>query len=344
MELVDIPPAELLERMRQGRVYRPEQAARALKGFFREGNLAALRELALRRTAERVDAEVSGYMRANAIAGPWPAGRPCHGAGRRRPGSRDGGAAGAPHSRRAAAPRSVALHVERPGAEDGADPAAALRLAEALGAEVETVVAADLPAAILALPGRAMSPTSSSAAAARRGGGDCRSLGSRPLLLRQATDFSLHLVPDPALRAAPCPRRPELPAWIRLADGPGLRRACDRGRVSPSTAWCRKARSAWSTSPPIVAAAVGCGPVHRRCWRALLSFLCWNFLFLPPRYDPDHRQRPGCGRRRRLQPGRPAAGRHHRRAWPLGPRRAGATVRPAATGGVLPPPRRAGRR
>src|SRR5690242_3299736 len=45
VELVDIPPAELLERMRQGRVYRPEQAARALKGFFREGNLAALREL-----------------------------------------------------------------------------------------------------------------------------------------------------------------------------------------------------------------------------------------------------------------------------------------------------------
>src|SRR3954464_6609646 len=74
VELVDIPPAELLERMRQGRVYRPEQAAHALKSFFREGNLAALRELALRRTAERVDAEVSGYMRANAIAGPWPAG------------------------------------------------------------------------------------------------------------------------------------------------------------------------------------------------------------------------------------------------------------------------------
>jgi len=70
VELIDIPPAELIERMRQGRIYRPEQASRALRGFFREGNLAALRELALRRTAERVDADVTGYMRANAIAGP----------------------------------------------------------------------------------------------------------------------------------------------------------------------------------------------------------------------------------------------------------------------------------
>ncbi|EFH09269.1 osmosensitive K+ channel His kinase sensor domain protein, partial [Pseudoroseomonas cervicalis ATCC 49957] len=74
VELIDIPPAELLERLRQGKVYRPDQAARALRGFFREGNLAALREMALRRTADRVEADVTGYMRANAIAGPWPSG------------------------------------------------------------------------------------------------------------------------------------------------------------------------------------------------------------------------------------------------------------------------------
>jgi two-component system sensor histidine kinase KdpD len=72
VELIDIPPAELIERMRQGKVYRPDQAARALRGFFREGNLAALREMALRRTAERVDADVTGFMRANYISGPWP--------------------------------------------------------------------------------------------------------------------------------------------------------------------------------------------------------------------------------------------------------------------------------
>src|SRR4051794_12135819 len=138
VELVDIPPAELLDRMRQGRVYRPDQAERALKGFFREGNLAALRELALRRTADRVDAEVSGYMRANAIAGPWPVGE--------RVLALVGADAAAEtvvrQARRIAdALRAslVALHVERPGMEEGTDPAPALRLAQALGAEVETV-------------------------------------------------------------------------------------------------------------------------------------------------------------------------------------------------------------
>ncbi len=72
VELVDIPPAELLERMRAGKIYRPEQAERALRGFFKEGALAALRELALRRTADRVDADVTSWMRRNAVAGPWP--------------------------------------------------------------------------------------------------------------------------------------------------------------------------------------------------------------------------------------------------------------------------------
>jgi two-component system sensor histidine kinase KdpD len=74
VELVDIPPAELLDRMRAGKIYRPEQAERAMRGFFKEGALTALRELALRRTADRVDADVTGWMRRNAVAGPWPVG------------------------------------------------------------------------------------------------------------------------------------------------------------------------------------------------------------------------------------------------------------------------------
>jgi two-component system sensor histidine kinase KdpD len=61
--LVDLPPDELLERMREGKVYIPEQAERAAKNFFRKGNLLALRELALRRTADRVDDEMRTYRR-----------------------------------------------------------------------------------------------------------------------------------------------------------------------------------------------------------------------------------------------------------------------------------------
>ncbi len=72
IELVDLPPEELLERLAEGKVYLPEQAARAAQHFFQRGNLMALRELALRRAAERVDAEVLAYRKAHEIASTWP--------------------------------------------------------------------------------------------------------------------------------------------------------------------------------------------------------------------------------------------------------------------------------
>ncbi|MDB5927936.1 MAG: kdpD, partial [Betaproteobacteria bacterium] len=61
VELVDLPPDDLLERLREGKVYMQQQAERAAHNFFRKGNLIALRELALRRTAERVDAQMRDY-------------------------------------------------------------------------------------------------------------------------------------------------------------------------------------------------------------------------------------------------------------------------------------------
>lgn len=70
--LVDLPPEELLQRLRQGKVYIPEQAAWAIEKFFKPGNLIALRELALRRAAARVDEEMRTYMETRAIPGPWP--------------------------------------------------------------------------------------------------------------------------------------------------------------------------------------------------------------------------------------------------------------------------------
>ncbi|MEX8517639.1 MAG: DUF4118 domain-containing protein [Leptothrix sp. (in: b-proteobacteria)] len=70
--VVDLPPDELLLRLKQGKVYLPQQAERAAKHFFRKGNLLALRELALRRTADRVDDEMQAYRRQSAIAPVWP--------------------------------------------------------------------------------------------------------------------------------------------------------------------------------------------------------------------------------------------------------------------------------
>jgi len=73
IELIDLPPEELIERLRQGHVYVPEQIARAIQNFFSKGNLTALRELAMRVAADRVDAQMAAHMRSHAIPGPWPA-------------------------------------------------------------------------------------------------------------------------------------------------------------------------------------------------------------------------------------------------------------------------------
>ena len=72
IELIDLPPDELLQRLKDGKVYVPEQAKEAIQSFFRKGNLIALRELALRRTADRVDAQMRHYMRDHAIPTTWP--------------------------------------------------------------------------------------------------------------------------------------------------------------------------------------------------------------------------------------------------------------------------------
>ena len=74
IEVVDLNPDDLIERLKAGKVYVPTNAEQALKHYFSRGNLTALRELALRRTADRVDDELLSHMRANAIPGPWAAG------------------------------------------------------------------------------------------------------------------------------------------------------------------------------------------------------------------------------------------------------------------------------
>ncbi|MHC1781397.1 MAG: DUF4118 domain-containing protein [Anaerolineaceae bacterium] len=74
IEVIDLPPDELIQRLREGKVYLPDQAARAIEKFFRKGNLTALREISLRRAAEQVDGQMRSYMRAKSIPGPWHAG------------------------------------------------------------------------------------------------------------------------------------------------------------------------------------------------------------------------------------------------------------------------------
>jgi two-component system sensor histidine kinase KdpD len=177
----------------------------------------------------------------------------------------------------------IALHVEQPTAAPGADPGPSLRLAERLGASAETVVAADLPSAILR---EARARNATHIVIGRGRPGWWRRLTGRTLLaalLRQATDFTLHLVPEPAAapRRAPA-ERPGLPPWAGWAATPALVAAATAvGLGFDGTV--PEGALGMVYLVPIVAAAVGFGPVQGGL-AAALSFLAWNFVFLPPRY------------------------------------------------------------
>jgi two-component system, OmpR family, sensor histidine kinase KdpD len=147
VELVDLTPDDLIERLKEGKVYVPKQAERALQHFFSPANLTALRELALRRTAERVDEQLLTEMQAHAIEGPWAAGERilvCV--------SEDPRCAGLVRYAKRLADRLhgpwTALYIEGRRAvhlsEEERDRIAdTLRLAEALGGEAETIPAGD---------------------------------------------------------------------------------------------------------------------------------------------------------------------------------------------------------
>jgi two-component system sensor histidine kinase KdpD len=143
IELIDLPPDDLIQRLKEGKVYMAEQAAAAIENFFRKGNLIALRELALRRTADRVDEQMQVYRQDKGIKDIWPAGerilvcvghnprsiRLIHAARRLAAGLRA---------------EWVAVHVEAPSRvrtseADRKQLADHMRLAESLGAETATL-------------------------------------------------------------------------------------------------------------------------------------------------------------------------------------------------------------
>ena len=147
VEIIDLTPADLIKRLHEGKVYVPDTAKRAIENYFSPGNLTALRELALRRTAQRVDDQLLSHMQANAISGPWAAGDRvvvCID-------DHQGGTSLVRYARRLAdrlrAPWT-ALYVETPGStrlsEDDKDRiASTLRLASQLGGDAITTPGRD---------------------------------------------------------------------------------------------------------------------------------------------------------------------------------------------------------
>ncbi|QCK87556.1 sensor histidine kinase KdpD [Phreatobacter aquaticus] len=156
IELIDLPPEELMNRLREGKVYVPAQIGRALDNFFSKGNLTALRELALRTAASRVDDEMLTYMQANAVKGPWPTQERLLVCINEAPVAKALVRAGKRMAERARIPWIVATVVtprhEALGQEARGATADAMRLAEALGAETITLHGeSDVAAEILGL-------------------------------------------------------------------------------------------------------------------------------------------------------------------------------------------------
>ncbi|MET3820336.1 two-component system sensor histidine kinase KdpD [Burkholderia sp. PvR073] len=151
--LVDLPAEELLERMRDGKVYLAQQAERAVRNFFRKGNLIALRELALRRTADRVDAQMREYRADRSIQRIWQARERllvCVGPGPEAPTLVRAAA------RLAASVKAdwIAVYVETPRLQRLPDARRqrtldALKLAAELGAETATLAGDDAVAALI---------------------------------------------------------------------------------------------------------------------------------------------------------------------------------------------------
>ena len=194
--LVDFPPDELLKRLAEGKVYVQDTAARAVENFFKPQNLTALRELALRRAAERIDADLVERMQAQAIEGPWAAGErilACIGPDPVSPtivrtAKRLADLMDAPW---------IAVTVERPGdarrrGRQRLDDA--MKLAESLGAETQTLAGTDLPAELLRF---AKFENVTQIVIGRSRGGFFSELLRRSLpheLVRRAQDIAIHLV------------------------------------------------------------------------------------------------------------------------------------------------------
>jgi two-component system, OmpR family, sensor histidine kinase KdpD len=302
IELIDLTPDDLIQRLKDGKVYVPHQAERAIRHYFSPGNLTALRELALRRTAQRVDEQMVRYMKAHAIAGPWAASErvlACVGGD---PSSIDV----VRHAKRMAdglkAPWT-AVHVETGRNLTMSEPerdriAEALRLAQRLGAETVT------------LPGQDVADTIADYA--------------------RANNFThIIIVQPPRLRWLELLYGPLAQELIRKAGGASVH-VLGRSRDATDRQEQRGSRpepvirggdaSAWLGSLAFVAAALGVGLVLHQAlgvgsialafltavlvssvayglWPALLaclaSVLAYNFFFLPPLYtftiaDPEN--------------------------------------------------------
>src|SRR5712675_1347419 len=295
VELVDLTPDDLIQRLKEGKVYVPKQAERALEHFFSPANLTALRELALRRTADRVDEQLLTHMQARAIPGPWAAGERilvCV--------SEDTRAAGLVRYAKRLADRLhgpwSALYVEGRRSlqytEEERDRVAdTLRLAESLGGEAVTIPSAERQIADDVI-GYAESQNVTHIIIGKSSRSRWFEIVHGSVvheLVRRSGNISVHVIAGDAVGGEPIPKK-----TVRTADGA---EAFDLQRYIVALAVVAVALGVGEAIQPwlgienvdlvfltaVVGVAVRYGLLPSLV-ASVAASLCYNFFFLPPIY------------------------------------------------------------
>jgi two-component system sensor histidine kinase KdpD len=299
VEIIDITPDDLIKRLNDGKVYMPKTARRAIENYFSPGNLTALRELALRRTAQRVDEQLLNHMQANAISGPWAAGERllvCLDHGRN-------GASLVRYARRQAdrlrAPWAV-LHLDTPrdatlSEEDKDRLAANMRLAQQLGAEAVTLPGLSPSREIIAY---ANANNFTHIVVGRPGKPRWMQLWQGSVthdLIRHAGNISVHVIsgdakdgePERGVKVAPVPKPFRVKHYLQSTGFVAL--AIAAGVALDRTLDVRNLALVFLMAVLASAVRGGLGP---GLFASLLGAVAFNFFFLEPRYtftirDPE---------------------------------------------------------
>ncbi len=284
--LVDITPDELIQRLKDGKVYLPDNARRAADNFLQVGNLTALRELALRRTAQRVDDQMVDYLRQNAIEGPWPTSDRilvCVGGDGqservvRKAASIANGLNATWVAVYATAPAETAADIEKLQRVDRN-----LELASRLGAEVSRLTARDLPQEILRF---AAQENITQIIIGRSPSGFIKRFRGRSLsdeIMHQARGVSVHVITDDRVSTKSSRRWQTRITLNGIAAAPvGV-----AGAVLVGVAASHFLRLP-NLSMIFLAAVLFCAITYGT-WSAVLaaglSFLAYNFFFIEPLY------------------------------------------------------------
>jgi two-component system sensor histidine kinase KdpD len=301
IEVIDLTPADLIQRLKEGKVYVPKTAERALAHYFSAGNLTALRELALRRTAQRVDQQLLNHMQAHAISGPWAAGERVLVVVNEHPKA----AALVRYARRLAERlRStpwVALYVETPrslrlleASRDGI--ADVLRLAERLGGEAVTIPGRELAREILDY---AAKNNFSHIVIGKSQRSRLHELlfGSITYeIVRRAGNVAVHVIaggddgapPAKAVDTRPADAPFDVTPYLVSAGVVGAAVGC--GEILARYLNVQNVALVFLTAVLVSAVAFG---IRAALFSCLLSVFAFNFFFLPPHYsvtisDPEN--------------------------------------------------------